>query len=145
MAGLHIRIAHGDKMIVNGAAIQFLSDTDLRFTNKVRLVYGRQLMAPVDANTVARRIYFAVQNAYVGEPHESEAATREARLLIAMFRDVTTSLSARHVLDEIRAFLENGDFYRAMRAARRIIRHEDAVLGRTDQTAARNVDRFTDR
>ena len=145
MAGLHIRLAHGDKMIVNGAAIQFLSDADLRFANKVRLVYGRQLMAPADANTAARRIYFAVQNAYVGEPHESEAATREARLLIAMFRGVTTSASARHVLDEIHASLDAGDFYRAIRAARRIIRHEDAVLGRPCHEAAKNSPAFSDR
>ncbi len=145
MAGLHIRLAHGDKMIVNGAAIQFLSDADLRFANKVRLVYGRQLMAPADANTAARRIYFAVQNAYVGEPHESEAAIREARLLVAMFRDVTTSASARHVLDEIRSSLDAGDFYRAMRAARRIIRHEDAVLGRPCHAAAKNTPAFSDR
>ena len=145
MAGLHVRLAHGDKMIVNGAAIQFLSDSDLRFTNKVRLVYGRQLMAPADADTAARRIYFAVQNAYVGEPHESEAAIREARLLIAMFRGVTTSASARQVLDQIVALLQAGDFYRAMRAARRIIRHEDAVLDRVAHAATTDARAFSDR
>ena len=143
MPGLHVRLAHGDKMIVNGAAIQFLSDADLRFANKVRLVYGRQLMAPSDANTAARRIYFAVQNAYVGEPHESTAAMAEARLLIAMFREATTSSGIRSILDRLSASLASADFYRAMQDARRVIRHEDAALGRVSNSFSSTRPSFT--
>ncbi len=128
MAGLHVRIAHGDKMIVNGAALHFLSDADLRIANKVRFIYGRQLMSPDEATTPARRIYFAVQNAYVGEPDERIQATAEARLLIGMFREATLSEAARQMLDRVLALIEATHFYQALKVTERIIRHEAAVL-----------------
>ena len=127
MAGLHVRIVHGDKMIVNGAALHFLSNADLRIANKVRFIYGRQLMAPNDATTPARRIYFAVQNAYVGEPQERLQASAEARLLIGMFREATLSDAARRMLDRVLALIEAAHFYQALKVVERIIRHEDAV------------------
>ena len=128
MAGLHVRIVHGDKMIVNGAALHFLSDADLRIANKVRFIYGKQLMAPSEVTTTARRIYYAIQNAYVGEPHERADAILEARLLIGMFRDATLSEAARQMLERALALLDAGHFYQALKVAARIVRHEDAVL-----------------
>ena len=127
MAGLHVRMVHGDKMIVNGAALHFLSDADLRIANKVRFIYGRQLMSPAEVTTTARRIYFAVQNAYVGEPDERVDATAEARLLIGMFREATLSATARQMLDRLLALLEAGHYYQALKVAARIVRHEDAM------------------
>ncbi len=128
MAGLHVRIVRGDKMIVNGAALHFLSDADLRIANKVRFIYGRQLMSPAQAVTAARRIYFAVQNAYVGEPHERACARLEAGALIGVFRQATSSPTARDLLDQVVALLETDECYRALKIASRIVRHEDAVL-----------------
>ena len=137
MAGLHVRMVHGDKMIVNGAALHFLSDADLRIANKVRFIYGRQLMSPAEVTTTARRIYFAVQNAYVGEPNERLDATVEARLLIGMFREATLSATARQMLDRLLALLEAGHYYQALKVAARIVRHEDAV--HAFATSARTV------
>lgn len=128
MAGLHVRIVRGDKMIVNGAALHFLSDADLRIANKVRFIFGRQLMSPAEAVTTARRIYFAVQNAYVGEPHERAGARLEAGALIGVFRQATSSATARNLLDQMVALLEVDECYHALKIASRIVRHEDAVL-----------------
>ena len=130
MAGLHIRMMRDEKMIVNGAAMHFLSDAEFRFTNRVRFVYGRQLMAPYDATNTARRLYLAIQTAYVGDASESAQALSSARMLVELYREATTSSVARTLLDTIRRATADADFYTAMRCARRLVRHEDAIIGR---------------
>ncbi len=131
MAGLGLRLAGGDKLVINGAAIHFVTGADIRLANKARFLFGRQIMAPADADTPARRIYFALQTAYVGEPEERDAALREAAYYIEMFRAETTSPSARHLLEAALRAASAGECYRALKLARRIIAHEDAVLDAT--------------
>jgi flagellar protein FlbT len=51
--------------------------------------------------------------------------------LIGAFKAATTSALAREILDRALAHAEADDCYQALKLARRIVRHEDAVLGRT--------------
>jgi flagellar biosynthesis repressor protein FlbT len=53
-----------------------------------------------------------------------------ARELVGEFKGATTSALAREILDAALAAAEADDCYRALKLARRIIRHEDTVLGR---------------
>ena len=128
MAGLGLRLATGDKLVINGAAIHFVTGADIRLANKARFLFGRQIMAPAGANTAARRIYFALQTAHVGEPDERAAALDQAALFIDMFRRETTSPTARRLLDEALRAARGGATYEALKLARRIVTHEDAVL-----------------
>ncbi len=128
MAGLGLRLAGGDKLVINGAAIHFVTGADIRLANKARFLFGRQIMAPPEADTPARRIYFALQNAYVGEANEREAALRQAAYYIQMFHAETTSPSARRLLEAALRAAVAGECYPALKLARRIMAHEDAVL-----------------
>ena len=128
MAGLGLRLASGDKLVINGAAIHFVTGADIRLANKARFLFGRQIMAPKEAVTPARRIYFALQTAYVGEPDERAAALREAAYYIEAFRAETTSPTARRMLAAALRAAEAGECYQALKLARRIVEHEDAVL-----------------
>lgn len=128
MAGLGIRLSAGDKLVINGAAIQFESDAQIRLANQVNFLFGRQIMAPDEATTPARRIYFALQTAHVGTQDERRAALESARYFIETFAQETTSATARALLAEALTAAENGRGYDALRIARRIVRHEDAVL-----------------
>ena len=132
MAGLGLRLTAGDKLVINGAAIHFITSADIRLANKARFLFGRQIMAPQDANTAARRIYAALQTAYVGEPDERVAALHEAACFIEMFRDETTSPTARRLLDEALRLARAGESYHALKIARRIMAHEDAILAVRD-------------
>ncbi|MDR3718527.1 MAG: flagellar biosynthesis repressor FlbT, partial [Bryobacteraceae bacterium] len=82
------------------------------------------------ADSPARRIYFALQTAYIGEVDERTAGLAQARRLIAEFQEVTTSGLAREILDRALHAASNDDCYSALKMVRRVIRHEDAVLGR---------------
>jgi len=128
MAGLGIRLAAGEKLIVNGAAIQFETDAQIKLANQVNFLFGRQIMAPDDVTTPARRIYFALQTAQIGTPEEREAALKSARYFIQTFMEETTSEHARLLLASALDAAQRGAGYEALRLARRILRHEDAVL-----------------
>jgi flagellar biosynthesis repressor protein FlbT len=87
-------------------------------------------MAPDQADSPARRIYFALQSAYIGSDDERANGLGAARDLIGAFKSATTSALAREILDRALASAEADDCYQALKLARRILRHEDAVLGR---------------
>jgi flagellar biosynthesis repressor protein FlbT len=130
MAGLGLRLASGDKLVINGAAIHFVSSAEIRLANHARFLFGRQIMAPAEATTPATRIYFALQNAHVGEPEERAAALGEATFLIDMFCAETTSESARTLLRAALEATREGRGWQALKLARRVISHESAVLER---------------
>ncbi len=136
MAGLGLRLTAGDKLVINGAGIHFLTGADIRLTNKARFLFGRQIMAPSEVVTAARHIYFALQTAYVGEAEERAAALEEAAYFIEMFRRETTSPTARRLLGEALRAARGGECYRALKIARRIVAHEDAVLSTNGHAAA---------
>lgn len=123
-------------MIVNGAPIRFRTRSRIELTAKVRFLFGKQVMAPDQANTPAKRIYFALQCAYIGEEQERARGLESARELIGAFKEATTSAMAREMLDQALGAVEAGDCYRALRLAQRVIQHEDAVLrpGSASQT-----------
>jgi flagellar protein FlbT len=131
MSTLVLELRQGEMMIVNGAPIRFRTKSRIELTAHARFLFGKQIMAPDQADSPARRIYFALQSAYIGDAEEREGGVAAARGLIAAFRQATTSALARDILDRALAAAEADDCYQALKLARRIIRHEDAVLGRS--------------
>ncbi len=121
-------------MIVNGAPIRFRTKSRIELTAHARFLFGKQIMAPDEVDTPSRRIYFAFQSAYIGNEEERPQGLAAARALISDFKDATTSALAREILDRALAAAEADDCYLALKLARRIMRHEDAVLGRERST-----------
>ena len=115
-------------MVINGAAIRFRTKTRLELASHARFLFGKQLMSPADATSPARRIYCALQTAYIGNEEERPQALETAQALIAMFREATTSPTAQLILDEIAEAARADHCYQALKLTRRIIRHEDAIL-----------------
>lgn len=118
----------GDKMLVNGAALQFRTRASVVLSNRVRFLFGKQILAPEDACTPARRIYFAVQAAYVCEDHERPHFLEIARGLANEYAEATTSATARRLLADSIADLEAGNCWEAMRRIRDLFAHDDTVL-----------------
>ena len=129
MSTLVLELRQGDMMIVNGAPIRFRNRARIELTARARFLFGKQLMTPDMADTPARRIYFALQTAYIGDHDERKAGLELARRLIAEFRDATTSDMAREMLDRALKSAEADQCYQALKLARRVMRHEEVVLG----------------
>ncbi len=135
MSNLVLELRQGEMMIVNGAPIRFRTKSRIELTAKARFLFGKQIMGPDQADSPARRIYFALQSAYIGSDEERAGGLIDARELITAFKDATTSTLACEILDRALAAATADDCYQALKLVRRIIRHEDAVLGRVPQQA----------
>jgi flagellar protein FlbT len=129
MSNLVLELRQGEVMIVNGAPIRFRTKSRIELTAKARFLFGKQIMPPDQADSPARRIYFALQSAYIGAEDERAAGLEAARHLIVAFKEATTSASACEILDCALAAAEADNCYLALKLSRRIIRHEEAVLG----------------
>jgi len=140
MSNLVLELRQGDMMVVNGAPIRFRSRTRIELTAHARFLFGRQIMPPQEADTPARRIYFALQTAYIGDDAERVSGLDEARLRTEEFKQVTTSAMAVAILDQAMACADAGRCYQALRLARRVVQHEDAVLGRARPAPHRRVE-----
>lgn len=127
MSVLVLELRQGDLMIVNGAPIRFRSKTRIELGGKARFLFGKQILRPDEADTPARRIYFALQTAYVGTDEERQTALACARDYIEQFKAATTSALAREILDRALALAEEDDCYQALKLAKRIMQHEAAV------------------
>lgn len=130
MTNLVLELHAGEAMIVNGASLRFRTRSRIELTTHARFLFGKQIMAPEHADSPARRIYFALQLAYIGTDEERVRGMAQVRATIAEFRAVTTSALARDILDRVLALVEVDEYYAALKLTRRIIRHEDTVLGR---------------
>lgn len=129
MSTLVLELRQGDLMVVNGAPIRFRNRTRIELAAKARFLFGKQIMPPEAATTPARRIYFALQTAYIGAEEERGAGLAAARELIHGFMEATTSPTAREMLARALQAAEGDDCYAALRIARRVMRHEEEVLG----------------
>jgi len=136
MTNLVLELHAGEAMIVNGASLRFRTRSRIELTTHARFLFGKQIMNPEHADSPARRIYFALQLAYIGTDDERVRGLAQVRATVADFRAATTSALARDILDRLLSLVEADECYAALKLTRRIIRHEDTVLGRyTDGTA----------
>jgi flagellar protein FlbT len=126
---LVLELRAGEVMIVNGAPIRFRTRSSIELTAQARFMFGKQIMSPNQANSPARRIYFALQGAYIGEKTEREAGLESARHFIEEFQQATTSEVARQLLTRTLVAAKSDDLYEALKLARRVVQHEDAVIG----------------
>ncbi len=131
MSNLVLELRQGEVMIVNGAPIRFRTRSRIELTAKARFLFGKQIMPPDQADSPARRIYFALQSAYIGDEAEREAALEAARHFINEFQEATTSNMVRTILSQALVAAEEDDRYQALKLVRRIIQHEASVTGPT--------------
>jgi flagellar protein FlbT len=129
MSNLVLELRQGEVMIVNGAPIRFRTRSRIELTAKARFLFGKQIMPPDQADSPARRIYFALQSAYIGDETEREAALDAARHFINEFQEATTSNTVRTILSQALVAAEEDDCYQALKLVRRIMQHEASVTG----------------
>jgi flagellar biosynthesis repressor protein FlbT len=137
MSTLVLELRQGDLMVVNGAPIRFRNRARIELAAKARFLFGKQIMPPDAATTPARRIYFALQTAYIGTEEERAGGLENARRLIAEFQEATTSAQAREMLRQALVLAEGADPYQALKLARRVMVHEQQVLGLPAPASAR--------
>ena len=126
---LRITLKDGEKIIVNGAVLRSVGRTSLCVENKVTLLRGRDVMSPDDANTPAKRLYFACMMAYIDEEsrerHQDEIVERVRELIGAL-----AAPEAKAVCVQFAQKVATGLFYRALADCRWLSNYEAEALNR---------------
>jgi len=137
MSALVLELKADDMLIINGAPMRVRNKTRIELNGAARFMFGKQIMPPGGDTTPARRIYYAIQTAYIGNDSERPIARRIARTYCADFASHTTSRLAVEILNDAMQAVDEDRFYDALKLIRRIIQHEDAVLKEAGNSARR--------
>lgn len=136
MSSLILDVKANDLMIINGVPIRFHNSVRLELNGHARFLFGKQIMAPGEDTSPARRIYYAVQTAYIGNDEERPAGRAAARRFCDDFSGATTSETVRVLLTQVIAAVESDRCYEALKIVKRIVAHEKAVLGLAEHDRA---------
>jgi len=126
---LRIRLKPGEKTVVNGAVLSIDGDraTTLVLHNTASVLRGKDILLPENADTPVKRIYLAVQMLYL-DPDGAESYAREFEDRLADVLGVIETPSVREQLDQVRALVDDRQYYSAMSRLRDVLRFERRLL-----------------
>ena len=75
MSALVLELKADDMLIINGAPMRVRNKTRIELNGAARFMFGKQIMPPGGDTTPARRIYYAIQTAYIGNDSERPIPT----------------------------------------------------------------------
>ena len=124
---LRIKMPSKDRIIVNGAVIENAGEaTTIVLHNRADVLRRKEVMAEEEANSPARRIYYALQCAYIFHS--------DRRQYIEVARDflgqyVEAAPSALEMANKVISLLNEQKYYNALRQGLKLIEHEDERMG----------------
>jgi flagellar biosynthesis repressor protein FlbT len=117
---LSIPLPAGAKIIINGAVIQNTGAANITLTvhNMANILRDKDVLTPAEADTPAKEIYYAVQNAYLFADNRGEWENIAHALLDRYQAGVP---AAAEITGHIRSLMQGDKLYNALRASRRLI------------------------
>ena len=123
MPALILELKQGESLLLRGAVIRFKTRTRMELSTQERFLFGKQVMAGAEAVGPARKLYYALQQAYIGPDGASQDALAEARALIAA-QSPAAPPAIREALAALLSSIQDGPGLEALKHARQIIRLE---------------------
>jgi flagellar protein FlbT len=135
---LLIDLKPGEKMIINGAVIENAgANTKLRVHNEASILRQKEILTGEEATTPASRVYFCLQNAYIFPDKRAHYIDLFGRYLQEF---VEACPSAEDIAAELLAEIGAGHHYKALKASRKLLKHETMVLEALKSAAAQRED-----
>tara|TARA_R110002020_G_scaffold399971_1_gene610015 strand:- start:226891 stop:227319 length:429 start_codon:yes stop_codon:yes gene_type:complete len=130
MSGLVLKIAPGERFIVNGAVLEN-GDKPARIRiadGDARVLRCRDALLPEDVNTPVKQVYYAVQLLITGD-------LKEADTLPAIDGACSKLLDVFHAIDPelvpmLRSMISRGNYYSALCHMRQMLIFEGQLLAR---------------
>lgn len=124
---LKLSLKPGETFILNGAVIR---NGDRRgvllLENQARILREKDIMQAEEANTPARRAYFAIMQMYLSGESDGPAYDRAMRALADLLA-VTQVPDDRERLTEVSEFIAAGNLYKGLTKCRQFVRNDDAL------------------
>jgi flagellar protein FlbT len=132
---LRISLRDGEKVVINGAVIRACGRTDLAIESKVTILRGREIMAPADATTPARALYFHTMMAYL-DPDGIAGHHSAILATIPAVASLSACDSGHRAIAKFATRAASADYYRALGECRTLIRLEEQALAAVEEQAA---------
>lgn len=126
---LRITLRDGEKMILNGAVLRAVGRTQLCLENGAAILRGRDVMTPEEANTPAKRLYFACMMAYI-DPDNLDRYRDDILLLMSDLLRAFESTEAKAITTTFAEKIALNQYYRALGDCRWLIAYEAEALAR---------------
>lgn len=119
---LRIKLPSKERIIINGAVLENAGEaTTIVLHNRADILRRKEVMSDQDAQSPARRIYYALQCAYM---FDDERPKYRQIALEFLQQYENAAPSAKEIVDKIRGEIEKGGLYNALRATHPLIEHE---------------------
>ena len=124
---LKITLKPNEKMIVSGAVVTNgnTKNTDLIIENNVPVLRQKDILSETDATSPCSRFYFIIQLIYIDEENLIEQQSIYWKLVRELLDSVPRL--TKHI-DQINENILEGNFYRALKLAGKLIDYEQEVL-----------------
>lgn len=131
MAGLVIRLAPSERLLLNGA---ILENGDRRTTlilrsAKANVLRMRDALHPDEVNTPVKRLCFQIQLLISGDTDYSETLDKAEQSTTALLKVFEDPISRQHLLAVAHNLAEN-NLYAALRSARALLALERELMSR---------------
>jgi len=130
---LKITLKPHERMIIGGAVV---SNGDARccliIENNVLILRERDILSEKKANTPCTRIYFAIQLMYVDEKNLVLHHTLYWKLVTDVVKAAPSTFG---IIKQINELILRGEYYQALKKAKKLIEYEQEVMNRVRKSA----------
>lgn len=133
---LKLNLRAGEKVIVNGAVLEAENRSTLLVHNRAAILRGRDVMTESQADTPARRLYYAAMLAYI-EPDQRSRHQDSILTLLSQLMEALEAPQAHAMCVTFARQIATEAYYPALMTCRDIIEYEDEAFSRLLRTAAR--------
>lgn len=128
MSGLILKLAAGEKVVINGAVLENGDKpSSLRIADSsVRVLRCRDALRPEEVNTPVKQVYYAIQLLITGDLEEERvlpALFDEIGRLEEVFRGIDGE-----IVDQLRQMLRKGNHYSALCHMRHMLEIEEELF-----------------
>lgn len=139
MSGLVLKLAAGERVVINGALLENGDKpSSLRVADgNARVLRCRDAIRPEEVNTPVKQVYYAIQLLITGDLAEDNvlpALRKELEALEDVFSTIDTSL-----IGQLKAMVERGNYYSALCHLKQVVAVEAELLAHSQLMAERQV------
>lgn len=129
MTGLVLKLAPGERVLVNGAVI-LNGERRARFsilTPNAKVLRMRDALHPDEANTPVRRVCYVAQLILSGDA-ETDEGTKQLLLGIEQLSQVFRDPDSRALLADATKWVSAGNIYQALKSLRSLLPREERLM-----------------